>query len=396
MERSDTKVFISYSREDEKTARKLYTDLKRVGIDPWLDVHDLLPGAEWPFAVKKAIRESRFFIALLSSYSISKIGFVQNEFKEALDVLDSYPEEEIFIIPIRLDNCNVPARFAKLNWIDLFVSYEKGFNKIKRVINPTVGMTRISEGEFLYGELDMVQNIDKPYYIDLTPVTNEQFQSFIDAGGYNTDEHWSAHGIAWRNVNEVDCPDYWELRKELPTHPVIWINYYEAEAFAAWVGKRLPSEKEWERAARGNEGRVYPWGNKFYIGRCNLYEDKWGLYDNKENRYKRDYDHDQVRGTSPVFKFRDGRSPEGCYDMLGNVWEWTSSSFKEEGDEIELEYVKKFAGLRIKRVNYGVEMEKSIRGSSWDYRGVHNCCSRIGIKSSKRHSDLGFRCAREG
>ena len=396
MERSDTKVFISYAREDEKTARRLYADLKRVGIDPWLDVHDLLPGTEWRFAVKKAIRESRFFIALLSSCSISKIGFVQNEFKEALDVLDSFPEGEIFIIPIRLDNCTVPVRFAKLNWVDLFVSYDKGLNKIKKVINPTGGMTRISEGEFFYGELNMVQNIDKPYYIDLTPVTNEQFQSFIDAGGYNTDEHWSAHGIAWRNVNEVDCPDYWELRKKLPTHPVIWVNYYEAEAFAAWVGKRLPSEKEWERAARGNEGRIYPWGNKFYRGRCNLYEDKWRVYDNKENRYKSDYDHDQVRGTSPVYKFKDGRSPEGCYDMLGNVWEWTSSNFKEEGDDIELKYVEKFAGLRIKRVNYGVELEKSIRGSSWDYRGVHNCCSRLGIKSSKRHADLGFRCARDG
>ena len=94
------KVFISYAREDIETARKLYHDLKQAGISPWMDKEDLLPGQNWRVMISKAIQESKYFLAVLSSHSLTKRGFVQKELKMALDILDEFPEDDIFIIPM--------------------------------------------------------------------------------------------------------------------------------------------------------------------------------------------------------------------------------------------------------------------------------------------------------
>ncbi|MEZ4526802.1 MAG: toll/interleukin-1 receptor domain-containing protein [Desulfobacterales bacterium] len=119
------KVFISYAREDIATARRLYEDLKMAGIVPWMDKIDLLPGQNWKFHITKAIRESSYFIALLSSKSLSKRGFVQKELKLALDILGEFSDEDVFLIPARLDDCQPEDEKLKyLNWADLFPSYE--------------------------------------------------------------------------------------------------------------------------------------------------------------------------------------------------------------------------------------------------------------------------------
>ena len=99
------KVFLSYAREDEEQARRLFDDLRGTGISPWFDKASLLPGQRWKTSIKAAIRDCRFFIAVLSSNSINKRGYVQKELKDALEVLDEYPASAIFIIPARLDNC---------------------------------------------------------------------------------------------------------------------------------------------------------------------------------------------------------------------------------------------------------------------------------------------------
>ena len=99
------KVFISYAREDIETARRLYSDLKKAGVDTWLDCEKLLVGQNWKVMIRKAIRESSYFLALLSENSLSKQGYVQKELKIALDMLDERSPEDVFVLPARLDDC---------------------------------------------------------------------------------------------------------------------------------------------------------------------------------------------------------------------------------------------------------------------------------------------------
>lgn len=116
-------------------ARRLCHDLKQAGITPWLDKEKLLPGQRWKVAITQAMKESAYIVALLSSHSVSKRGFVQRELKKALDLLDELPPSEIFIIPARLDDCEpVDERLQDLHWVDLFESYEEGFTSILQVL----------------------------------------------------------------------------------------------------------------------------------------------------------------------------------------------------------------------------------------------------------------------
>ncbi|NJL60111.1 MAG: toll/interleukin-1 receptor domain-containing protein [Desulfobacteraceae bacterium] len=130
------KVFISYAREDIETAGKLYHDLKQAGISPWMDKEDILIGENWKVAIRQAMKESSYFLALLSSNSLSKQGYVQKELKMALDILSEMPPSGIFLLPVRLDDCHpLDERLQDINWGDLFPSYEEGFQKILRVLS---------------------------------------------------------------------------------------------------------------------------------------------------------------------------------------------------------------------------------------------------------------------
>ena len=124
-------VFISYAREDARYAERLYMDLRIAGVDAWLDTKRLLPGQNWKLEIQRVIRESAYFIALISENSLNKRGFVQSEMKRALDVLDEIPSSQIFLIQARLDNSSpYDEQLQSINWVDLFPSYEKGFERI--------------------------------------------------------------------------------------------------------------------------------------------------------------------------------------------------------------------------------------------------------------------------
>lgn len=124
-------VFISYAREDQSWAERLYMDLRKQEINAWLDVRCLAAGADWQFEIKRAIRDSRYFILLLSKHSINKRGFVQKEMKEAFDVLQEFPKGSIFLIPARLDKTEpIDEELHELNWVDLNPDYHDGLARI--------------------------------------------------------------------------------------------------------------------------------------------------------------------------------------------------------------------------------------------------------------------------
>jgi formylglycine-generating enzyme required for sulfatase activity len=228
--------------------------------------------------------------------------------------------------------------------------------KMKKTEKANLGldeMVEIPAGEFLYGDEKIKKEIKAPFLIDVYPVTNDQYEKFMKEGGYTNDALWSSEGQKWRKKCNITQPENWDDDKwNKEGYPVVGVSWYEAEAYANWAGKRLPTEEEWERAARGTDGREYPWGDEFDKEKCNSGESGIG-------------------GTTRVTRYPNGTSLAGCYDMAGNVWEWTASFYQEGG------------------------AHRVIRGGGWDY-GAQRCRSAIRLCYSPggRGDVVGFRLSR--
>jgi formylglycine-generating enzyme required for sulfatase activity len=195
----------------------------------------------------------------------------------------------------------------------------------------------IPAGEFLYGDNKKMQRIPQPFMIGKYPVTQAQYKKFLDENpGYPT-------------------PSDWDQKKRIyPTgkehHPVVNVSWNDAQAFCQWANCRLPTEEEWERAARGTDGRIYPWGNE-------------------EPDPSRANFNQNIKDTTPVGKYSPrGDSPGGCADMAGNVWEWTASKYDAN------RYV--------------------LRGGSWiNDANILRVAYRYSVDPSGRYNSIGFRCA---
>jgi hypothetical protein len=120
VEQRRLRVFLAHAKEDKAVVRQLYDQLARRSLDPWFDGAKLLPGHKWQPEISKAIRATDAFLACLSEVAVTKKGYIQREFKEALEVADLQPEGKIFIIPVKLAPCEVPDRFADTQWLDFF------------------------------------------------------------------------------------------------------------------------------------------------------------------------------------------------------------------------------------------------------------------------------------
>jgi len=129
-ETKSLRVFLCHAKEDEPQVKKVYEELKKHGYNPWLDKENLIPGQMWDDEIRKAIEETDLVMVFLSQTAVSKQGYVQKEFKLALDILDEMPEDRIYIIPVRLNDCEVPRKFRKIQWVDLFDFDAEGFDKI--------------------------------------------------------------------------------------------------------------------------------------------------------------------------------------------------------------------------------------------------------------------------
>lgn len=133
LEDPNSNVFLSYAKEDDHLATRLYNDLTNNGLNIWFDKISLLGGQDWQLEIIKAIKSCKYFIALLSSNSINKRGLVQKELKEAIKVLEELPERTIYLIPVRLDKCEPTSdTLKKIHWIDLFKDWDQGIKEILR------------------------------------------------------------------------------------------------------------------------------------------------------------------------------------------------------------------------------------------------------------------------
>jgi hypothetical protein len=130
-------VFISYAKEDKLFAENIYRKMKRDNLKPWLDIHHLPVGVNWDNFIKETIKNSKFFILILSKNSTNKRGYIQKEIKIALEIVELLPQEDIFIIPIKIDDCIPPQVLGKFQWID--ISKRDYYSKIKKDIISYLG-----------------------------------------------------------------------------------------------------------------------------------------------------------------------------------------------------------------------------------------------------------------
>jgi formylglycine-generating enzyme required for sulfatase activity len=214
----------------------------------------------------------------------------------------------------------------------------------------------------------------RDYALGRYPVTNYQFGRFVAAGGYKDPRWWESHWEV-RQEEGWEQPEYWDdPRRRRPNDPVVGISWYEARAYARWLAEetgepyRLPTEAEWERAARGLDRRVWPWGNDWNSTRCNV------------------QDGEHVGALTPVGMYPTGASPDGCEEMIGNVWEWCAS-----------EWAKYPFNVNNDINNEITANNPLLRGASWSL--VHPQYARAAFRNHydgprTRHGSDGARLAR--
>ena len=499
------RVFLCHSSQDKPAVRKLYSYLKQHGIQPWLDQTDLLPGQNWEVEIPKALFNSDVILVCLSKSSVNKEGYVQKEITFALDKALEKPEGTIFIVPVKLEECEIPQRLSRYQWVEYFradgrkhilaglnvrakelgddiapvlleevrkekpatkksgseirtldeargdtpksrkpmahpASVEEKGHKRKKItdfrkwgfvgvviaglllmlfggnyyfnnylpaqvassatvlpdtptakprtptptktitpvpptITPTPGIGSIynSEGVLMMyipaGSFSMGSNTiedESPvhaiyldaYYMDKFEVTNASYEKCVEAGECKPPIPSNSNTrFAYYSNPEFD------------EYPVVYVSWEMAKTYCEWRGTRLPTEAEWEKAARGEDGRTYPWGEGYNCDRANfIYSDTYCNAD-----------------TSKVGIYLQGVSPYGIYDMAGNAWEWVN-------DWYDGEYYKKSPSFNPLGPDTG--SVKVLRGGSWNDRAEAIMTTiRNYLDPASINNNVGFRCA---
>jgi hypothetical protein len=146
--RATPKIFLGYVEEDGAAAERLFEDLERMNLSPWLDRRKLLPGQNWPRAIEEAIETSDFFVACFSHLSVRKKGTFQSEIRYALDCARRVPLDETFLIPARLDECRLPSKIRReIQYIDLFPDWNRGVRRIVKVIERQIKKRKLAANE---------------------------------------------------------------------------------------------------------------------------------------------------------------------------------------------------------------------------------------------------------
>ncbi|MBI5822997.1 MAG: SUMF1/EgtB/PvdO family nonheme iron enzyme [Chloroflexi bacterium] len=323
------RVFLCHSSNDKPAVRELYQKLRaEPWIQPWLDEEELYPGQDWNMEIEKAVEAADAIIVCLTKNSINKEGYVQRELRIVLDFADYKPEGTLYLMPVRLEECEPPRRLRPWQYADYFEGQrERGLqrllvslkrradslnlgieniepskiskpssrsnDKIETLTNTFINLQaksnvtqnkitlsngmdfmRVPAGKFLMGstkENKFADDGEQPqhtveiphdFWMARFPVTNELYSAYADSKGIK-------HPVSG-----------WEKKKD---HPVAKVKWTDAMAYCQWLNDllkaelpsglilHLPTEAEWEKAARGTDGFEYPWGNQFD-------KNKWYMY----------------------------------------------------------------------------------------------------------------------
>jgi formylglycine-generating enzyme required for sulfatase activity len=332
--RNPRQVFISHAHQDAAFAQRLAADLRTRGWPVWLAPDSIQPGEKWVEAINRGLEESGVFVLALTPAAVNS-RWVQSETNVAIKLEH---QGEIRFIPLEIEPGHVPYLWQAYQRVAFRPSYEAGLQALLRQLESGEGkipvetssylpptpfpllvregrpqitskrsittqidvktglvMVYVPAGDFLYGQNK--KKVALPdFWISKTPVTYAAYERFLDA------------------KPRQPIPYNWDIRtRSFPVdkadHPVVLVSWHDAQAYCKWAGMWLPTEEEWEKAARGTDGREYPWGDAWRPDHCNSLEAGVG-------------------GTTPVGRYSpQGDSPYGCMDMSGNVWEWTNSWF---------------------------------------------------------------------
>lgn len=365
------RVFLCHASEDKAKVREIYQRLQADGIEVWLDEEKLLPGQKWRHEIPKAVRNSDVILVCLSKRSTTKEGYVQKEISYALDIAEEKLENTIFIIPLRLEECELPGRLRRFQAANYFIkdtyqrllkSFQIRAKDVKAELSPQktrtsksveeeleaktveartilpstenvsaltsktptgipiytfarIPFVKVAAGEFLMGSSDddhRAKEWEKPqhivdipydYWISRFPVTHRNFIQFLLATDYSPETNYSAQKVNYP-INAVTWTDALSFIK--------WLNRTFRKNLPDNYLFSLPNEPEWEKAARGTDGRFFPWGNDFGLPALGL-----ELCNTKEADY---------RDITPVGYFSpQSDSPYGVADMAGNISEITRS-----------------------------------------------------------------------
>ncbi|MCB9422150.1 MAG: SUMF1/EgtB/PvdO family nonheme iron enzyme [Ardenticatenaceae bacterium] len=351
--RNPRQIFISHAHEDAELAQRLAHDLEAEGWSIWIAPDSIRPGEKWASAISRGLDESGIFVLLLTPHAVQS-RWVRHETDVAVEMEH---DGEMRFIPLQVEACRIPALWRAYQRIPFRSGYKNGLVVLMKALpverrsewgydlaaptfdvsglgrsetepesdkveSGTVGrpataeqnsfihektglkFVRVPAGEFLYGDKKEKKRLPE-FWIGKTPVTNAVYKRFLDAN--------PKQNVPFVNADWAKPYNWDKIKRTYPAgkadHPVVLVSWHDAQAFCEWAGLQLPTEEEWEKAARGSDGREYPWGNEQPTRElCNFGGNEGG--------------------TTPVGKYSpQGDSPFSCVDMSGNVWEWTSSDF---------------------------------------------------------------------